>query len=339
MTTMRGLVARTVGEPAEVLALRTYPVPEPGAGQVLVRVDAAPIHAGDLHMIRGRYGVALKFPAVVGTEAVGRVAAVGDGVEGVRAGDRVITLGVTGTWQEFVVAERARVLAVPETMSDSTACQLISNPVTAWLLVTSELAVGPDEWLLQTAAGSTVGKLVLQLSRQLGFRTINVIRRRAAVEEIRAFGGTEIICTEDEELGVRVAALTGGRGVGKAMDCVAGQLGAEVSRALAPGGVLVVYGALASHRQMDSAELTIPIFTRSLIYETKTVRGFWLYRWFTTTPPERVRDTLVDVVTAVARGIMTIPEGQPFGLGQAAEAVRLAEARAHGAKPYFRPAG
>ena len=337
MTAMRALVARTVGEPADVLELREVPVPEPGPGQVLVRVEAAPIHPSDLHMVRGRYGIAPSFPAVLGTESVGTVAAAGDAVKSVRVGDRVITLGATGTWQEFVLADR--VLPVPATMSRSTACQLIASPVTAWLLVTSEVRAQPDDWLLQTAAGSTVGKLVLQLSRHVGFRTINVVRRRAAVEEIVALGGTEVICTEDEDLGARVAAVTGGGGVTKAIDCVAGEVGAEVSRALAPGGVHVVYGALATHRQTDPDELTLPLFARSLIYGTKTVRGFWLYRWFMTTPPERIGKTLTEVVSLVARGVMTIPEGQPFTLAQAADAVRLAEAPAHGPKPYFLLAG
>ena len=122
---------------------------------------------------------------------------------------------------------------------------------------------------LQTAAGLTVGKLVLQLAGHLGFATINVVRRRAAVPEILELGGTEVICTEDEDLRARVAEIAGEGGVGKAIDCVAGQLGADVSRSLAPGGEMVVYGALSTHRETEADRLALPLDARSLIYGTK----------------------------------------------------------------------
>src|ERR1700748_2426230 len=106
-------------------------------------------------------------------------------------------------------------------------------------------------------------------------------------QPVGLFSGTAVICTEDEDLRERVAEIAGDEGVAKAIDCVSGQVGADVSRALAPGGELVVYGALSTHRQTAPEKLTIPVFARSLIYETKIVRGFWLFRWFTEAPKDR----------------------------------------------------
>jgi NADPH2:quinone reductase len=333
MQTMRALVARGIGEPSEMLKLETRPVPQPGPGQVRIRVEDAPVHASDLHVLRGRYGFSPTFPTVLGLESVGVIDALGDGVTGLTPGQRVITIGVTGTWQAYVVADAARVLAVPDDMSASTAAQLTNNPLTALLLVTDELDVQPGEWLLQTAAGSTVGKLVVQLGTHFGFKTMNVVRRRSAVDEILELGGTAVICTEDEDLRARVAEIAGEQGVAKAIDCVSGQVGADVSRALAPGGEMIVYGALATHRQTDADKLTIPLFARSMIYETKTVRGFWLYRWFTTTPQDQIRAALKRTFDLVSDGTLQVPEGQPINVEQFAEAVRLAEAPAHGGKP------
>jgi NADPH2:quinone reductase len=333
MQTMRALVAQDVGEPSEMLKLETRPVPQPGPGQVRIRVEAAPVHASDLHVLRGRYGFSPTFPTVLGIESVGVVDALGDGVAGLTRGQRVITLGVTGTWQAYVVADAARVLAVPDHLSVSTAAQLTNNPLTALLLTTDELDVRPDEWLLQTAAGSTVGKLVIQLGTHFGFKTMNVVRRRSAVDEILELGGTAVICTEDEDLRTRVAEIAGKQGVVKAIDCVSGQVGADVSHALAPGGEMVVYGALSTHRQTDPDKLTIPLFARSVIYETKTVRGFWLYRWFSTTPQDQIRAALKRTFDLVAGGTLQVPEGQPIQVERFAEAVRLAEAPAHGGKP------
>ncbi|WP_330249673.1 zinc-dependent alcohol dehydrogenase family protein [Nocardia sp. NBC_00565] len=330
---MQVLVAHAVGEPSEVLRLEMRQVPEPGPGQVRIRVQAVPVHASDLHILRGRYGFAPTFPTVLGLESVGTVDALGEGVENLSIGQRVITLGVTGTWQEYIVADVARALPVPDAMSLSTAAQLVANPLTALVLVTNELNVQPAEWLLQTAAGSTVGQLAIQLGTHFGFKTLNVVRRRAAVDEILALGGTAVICTEDEDIRERVSRIVGEEGVTKAIDCVSGQVGADVSRSLAPGGELLVYGALATHRQTDADKLTIPLFARSMIYETKTVRGFWLYRWFTATPQETISASLKRTVELVADGTMDVPEGQPFEVAEFADAVRLAEAPVHGGKP------
>jgi NADPH2:quinone reductase len=334
MGTMRSLVANTMGEPSEVLQLHTRPIPEPGPGQVRIRVRAAPVEPSDLHTVRGRYGFTPEFPTVPGIESVGVIDELGSGgTDGLTVGQRVVTIGVTGTWQDYVVADTERVLPVPAGMSDSTAAQLLSNPLTAVILTGDVLDVQPGEWLLQTAAGSTVGQLVIQLGAHVGFNTINVVRRRSAVEDILAMGGTAVICTEDENMRERVAEIAGRDGVSKAIDCVSGQVGADVSRALAPHGELIVYGALSTHRQTDPDKLTIPIFARSLIYETKTVRGFWLFRWFTETPGDRMAATINRTVALADSGVLRVPEGQPIGLEKFSEAVYLAEAPAHGGKP------
>ncbi|OBA74809.1 NADPH:quinone reductase [Mycobacterium sp. 1554424.7] len=333
MRAMRSLVADRVGEPSEVLNLRTRPVPEPGPGQVRIRVSAVPVEASDLHTIRGRYGFTPEFPLVPGIESVGVIDELGAGVDGLIAGQRVMTVGVTGTWQEYVVADASRVVPVPAGMSNSTAAQVLSNPLTAVILTGDELDVQPGEWLLQTAAGSIVGRSVIQLGAHIGFKTLNVVRRRSAVGEILTAGGTAVICTEDEDLRDRVAGIAGHGGVSKAIDCVSGQVGADVSRALAPGGELVVYGALSTHRQTDPDKLTVPIFARSLIYEAKTVRGFWLFRWFTETPNARIAATIDRTVQLADSGVLRVPEGQPIPVEKFSEAILLAEAPAHGGKP------
>ena len=333
MPTMQCVVADTMGEPSEVLRLQNRPIPEPGPGQVRIRVAAVPVHASDLHTIRGRYGFVPEFPTVPGIESVGVIDELGNGTDGLTVGQRVITIGVKGTWQGYVVADAGQVLLVPAGMTNSTAAQILANPLTAVILTGDELDVRPGEWLLQTAAGSTVGQSVIQLGAHVGFKTLNVVRRRSAVDDILALGGTAVICTEDEDLRERVTEIAGDDGVSKAIDCVSGQVGADVSRALAPHGELVVYGALSTHRQTDPDKLTIPIFARSLIYETKTVRGFWLFRWLTETPKDRMAAAIDRTVQLADGGALRVPEGQPIPLEKFSEAVYLAEAPAHGGKP------
>src|SRR6202051_2357260 len=113
MRTMRSVVADTVGEPSGVLHLQARPIPEPGPGQVRIRVAAVPVHASDLHTVRGRYGFTPEFPTVPGIASVGVIDELGSGTDGLTIGQRVVTVGVTGTWQEYVVADASRGFPVP----------------------------------------------------------------------------------------------------------------------------------------------------------------------------------------------------------------------------------
>jgi NADPH:quinone reductase-like Zn-dependent oxidoreductase len=149
----------------------------------------------DLHILRGRYGLAPEPPAVLEMECVGVVDALGEGVESIAVGQRAITVGITGTWQQYVLADAGQVVAVPDAMSASTAAQLVTNPLTALLLVTSELDVQPGRVAAANGRRVAVGKLVMQLGRHFSFKTINVVRGRAAVDKIVELGGTEVICT------------------------------------------------------------------------------------------------------------------------------------------------
>jgi NADPH2:quinone reductase len=113
--------------------------------------------------------------------------------------------------------------------------------------------------------------LVLQLAQQYRFKTINVIRRREQETIIRNLGGNEVICTEDKDLTARLQELTAGKGVERAIDCVAGELGAEIARNLAPAGTMLMYGALSSHRQTDPAKFTMPLLAPRLIDGSRVV--------------------------------------------------------------------
>jgi NADPH:quinone reductase-like Zn-dependent oxidoreductase len=151
-----------------------------------------------------------------------------------------------------------KLVAVPDGLDDAVAATSYVNPLTAWALTRSSHNLKEGDWLLQTAAASSVGKFVLQLAQQYRFKTINVIRRREQETIIRKLGGDEVIYTEDENLTARLRELTSGQGVERAIDCVAGELGAEVARNLAPAGTVLVYGALSSHRQTDPAKFVMP---------------------------------------------------------------------------------
>jgi NADPH:quinone reductase-like Zn-dependent oxidoreductase len=140
--------------------------------------------------------------------------------------------------------------------------------------------------------------------------------------------GDQVVCTADEDLRTRLQELTAGNGVERAIDCVAGDLGAEIARNLAPAGTMLVYGALSSHRQTDPAKFMMPLFAPRLIYTTATVRGWWLPRWVPSQPPAEVRAATGNLLTMLSNGALTPPSSVRFSLKDFQEAIRLADGEA-----------
>ena len=325
---MDALIFRETGEPKSVLKLAEIPTPPLATGEALVRVLLSPINPSDLHMVRGRYGYQPELPASPGAEGVGIVEAVGPGVQRPIVGTRVVFVDTWNTWRQQIVCPVDKLVPVPGGLDDSAAATSYINPLTAWALTRSAHNLKEGDWLLQTAAASSVGKLVLQLAQQYRFKTINVIRRREQETIVRNLGGNEVICTADEDLRARLQELTAGKGVERAIDCVAGDLGAEIARNLAPAGTMLVYGALSSHRQTDPAKFTMPLFAPRLIYSTATVRGWWLPRWVSSQPLAEVRAATSDLLTMLSNGALTPPAVVRYSLKDFQEAVRLADGEA-----------
>ena len=305
------------GDPAKVLRVEDAPQPEPGAGQVLVRLRARSINPSDLLTVRGLYGSLPKLPATPGLEGMGEVIAVGDGVKHLLPGQRVIPLGVQGTWQDYLLAPGAQLIPVPDGISDATAAQFVVNPLTAWIMTVEELALEPGEWLLQTAAGSTLGRIVLQIAALRGFKTINVVRRREQVDELKSLGADEVICTDDEDISERVTEITGKAGLTKSIDAVGGQTGAAVMNSLGRGGVMLVYGLLSME--------PMPIDGGRMIFSTTTIRGFWLSEWLRSAAPERQQAVTAGMLRAMASNEIVPPVEAEYSLADVLAAVEHAE--------------
>jgi NADPH:quinone reductase-like Zn-dependent oxidoreductase len=322
---LKALIFRTVGEPSEVLRLEEIEEAKPAHNEVLLQMLFSPVNPSDLHMVRGRYGYQPDLPASPGAEGVGIVLEIGADVTAVHVGDRVICIGTWNLWRERAICKASHVVPVPDEITDEAAATSYQNPLTAWALTQSVHQLGKGKWLLQTAAASSVGRMVLQLSKVYGFRTINVIHRRAQAEIIQALGGDEVVCTEDEDLRSRLQQVTGGKGVEHAIDCVAGEVGGEVVWNLGPTGMLVQFGALSSHRQTDPTKFLMPVFSPQLIYSAATVRGWWIPRWLETQPIESVRNILTDLMKMIGDARLTLPLTSSIPLERFQEAVAIAD--------------
>ncbi|MCS7044972.1 MAG: zinc-dependent alcohol dehydrogenase family protein [Gemmataceae bacterium] len=319
---MKAVVFEQFGEPAEVLRVHDVSPPSVGQGQVLVRMLAAPINPSDLLVVRGRYGKLPRLPATPGFEGVGIIEAVGPGwiakLRGLRPGRRVAVLnGQTGNWCERVVVNARQAVPVADDLSDDQVASFFVNPATALAMTRWVLRIPAGSWLLQTAAASALGQMVVRLARHDGYRTINVVRRREQVETLRQMGGDEVICTEDETVEDRVRAVTNGRGVVYALDAVGGAMGGAVVRSLGPGGRLLVYGTLSGE--------PIPLDPRSLMVGHKTIEGFWLAEWVRQQGVVTMLKLFRTISRLLAAGVLTTPVQATFPLEEITAAVRAAE--------------
>ncbi len=315
---MRAIRFDQFGPPADVLSLHELPLPEPGPGQVRVRLTHRPINPSDLLTVSGEYGRLPSLPATPGFEGVGRVEALGDGVTGVQPGARVVPMGAGGTWAEAVVADAARLVPVPDGVSDEAAAQFVVNPVTAWVMLADELGMDPGDWLFQTAAGSTLGRIVIQLGKLRGLRTINLVRRREQADELLALGADAVLVESDgDEVIGRVRELTGGKGVKGALDAVGGEAGGLALQALRPGGTLLVYGMLSRE--------PLPLHNGEMLFRGLTARGFWLTHWFRRATPAHVAATLGTVMNLMSTGDLAPPVEASYDLADYRAAVAHAE--------------
>ncbi len=315
---MTAVVFDRTGDPADVLTVRDVPPPEPGPGEVRVRMLLCPINPSDLLYVRGRYTLPPALPATPGFEGVGVVEASGGGLLGrYLTGKRVCVLNdVRGNWAEQTVARAKQCIPVPSHLTDQQAAGFFVNPATALALTRYVLAVPPGEWLLQTAAGSAVGRMVIRLGKRDGFRTLNVVRRREHVDELKAIGADEVLVQDDGPLTEQVRRHAPA-GVGFALDAVGGDLGGQVIGSLAPSGTAVIYGALSGE--------PVPVDPRTLITGSKQVRGFWLGDWAKSRGVLKNLRLTRQIGRLIADGTLAATVGETFPLQRIADAVRAAE--------------
>lgn len=320
---MKSLQFSAPGDPASVLRLTELPLPQPGPGQVRVRMLASPVNPSDLMYIRGHYTVPPVCPAVPGFEGVGIVEASGGGWRGkLFTGRRVVVLNrAGGNWSEYAIVPDQQVVPVSSDLSDEQAACFFVNPATAWVMTREVLKVPANAWLLQTAAGSALGRMIIRLGKLSGFRTLNIVRREAQAAELRQLGADAVlVCDSDTaaaELTDRIRSVVGGNGLLYAVDAVGGAVGSAVIRSLGPGGRMLAYGTLSGQ--------PLSFSPRTLMTVGSSVEGFWLGN-FMQQRGLLFRLGLVRRLTRLIRsGILSTQIAGTWPLDQAATAVRAAE--------------
>ena len=294
------------GPPPEVVKMEHFEDPtEANDDKVIVRMLAAPVHPADVNVIQGVYAIKPPLPAIGGGEGVGEVLKVGPKVKNLKPGDWVFPGGnMSGTWTTHFVDNESTFVKIRKDISVLSAATLRTNPGTAYRMLKDFVPLKPGDYVIQNGANSAVGLAVIEIAKHFGFKTINIVRDRPNIDELKTELkdlGADIVWTDEE---VRKTSDFKEKRLPKpllALNCVGGQSSTNILQVLGHKGVHVTYGG------MSMKPVTVP--TSSLIFKDVSVRGFWMSQWivdnFENPERQKMYDELGDMA---AKGHLNPPK-------------------------------
>jgi NADPH:quinone reductase len=296
--------------------LREVPIPAPGAGEALIRIEACGVNFIDVYFREGRYPAQLPF--IPGQEAAGVVAAVGPDVTTVKVGDRVAWCAVPGTYAEFAVAPVARLIVIPDGVTTRQAAAAMLQGMTAHYLSHSTYAIQKGDAVLIHAGAGGVGLLLIQMAKRLGARVFTTVSTEEKAALARGAGADEVILYTREDFAAKVRELTAGKGVPVVYDS-AGKTTFEGSLAcLRPRGLMALFGG--SSGAVPPFDL-IRLSTMGSLYVTRpTLNHYAATR-------EELEWRAGDVLRWVTEGNLKVRLEYGYPLAEAAQAHRDLEAR------------
>jgi len=301
----------------EVMSFVPVEAGAPGAGQVRIEHEAIGVNMIDTYVRKGLYPAAL--PSGLGTEAAGRVAAIGPGVEGLEPGQRVayVSPAPFDAYSEARLIDAVRVVVLPDDVYPVTAAGVLLKGLTCWFLLHRSYRAGKGDWLLIHAAAGGVGSLLTQWAASLGARVIGVVGSEAK-GEIAAARGCEAVLVASDDVVAGVRTLTGGKGVAAVYDSIGRDTFMQSLDCLAPHGVMVSYGNASGPVDPVSP---LELMRRGSLYLTRpSLFDFIAER-------EELEAGAREVFARVRSGALRVDVKQRFRLEDAAEAHRALESR------------
>jgi NADPH:quinone reductase-like Zn-dependent oxidoreductase len=255
-------------------------------------------------------------------------------------GQRVAAInGQGGNWAEYAVLPAGSSLPAPDGIPDEQVASLVINPASAILMVRHVLAVPRGEWLLQSAAGSELGRMIIRLAKRDGIRTLNVVRRRESVAALEALGADAVIVSADGPIDEQVHNIVGRQGVKYAIDPVVGQTGTEMFKALHEEGRMLVYGSLTGEPIRMGED------PRHILSGRRTLEVFWLGYWlprldesgFYPTGTPAGSQLAQDIEALMRDDILVTSPGRTYSLDEIGIAVAHAESLGRRGKVLLNP--
>ena len=312
---MRQLQLIAHGEPSDVIELKTVPEPPLGQDDVLISMEAAPMNPSDFLFVRGTYGIQPAFPSPLGGEGVGRVAKIGSRVNVALRGKRVLILSTyeQGTWADEVVVHVRNIVPMSDEADPLQLSMIGINPATAYLLLNRYVSLMPGDWIGQTAANAAMGQYIIALAKLAGVKTLNVVRRKEAAEQVRQWGGDRVVLQGDN-LHKDIEEALDRKKLSLVLDTVGGASVGEFAKSLKSGGSVVVYG-------LQSGQFPV-MPPKEFIYRGLSLHGFWLINWIRNAPRTEIEEIYRKLGDLVADGSLSAAVEHVYTLDQFKEAFK-----------------
>ena len=325
---MQSIIHHHFGEPVDVLEPADMPQPEPKAGEVRIKMILSPMHNHDVWTVRGSYGYKPTLPTIGGSEAVGVIDALGEGVQGVSVGQRVAVAAVHGSWAEYFIAPAHGIVPLTDAIDDETAAQLIGMPISALMLL-DFIDLPADSWLIQNTANGAVGKTVAMIAKARGQKVIHLVRRTEAVAEMQALGIQNVVATDQADWKEQVKAIHADQPLIAGVDSIGGQASGEMLALLSENSLLVSFGSMTGE--------TMQISSGDLIFKQATVKGFWASVVNKQLSAERKKELIVELLTLAAQKKLLLPVEGIFSFAQIKDAALKATQGARQGKVLLKP--
>jgi NADPH:quinone reductase len=277
-------------EPGGPLVLRTVPVPRPKQGEVLVKIEAAPVNPSDLARINSILNDQDTNSFIPGLEGSGRVIAAGKGILGrLWLGKRVACSAISsesGTWAEYMVTAASYCFPIPKTITYEQGSMLLVNPMTA-VAFFDIIVHGKHKAIINSAAAGALGGLIRFLGNKYNIPVINIVRNDRQADMLLSEGTKYVLNSSGEDFGSKLHTLSHELGATLALDPVTGSFTQQLLDVLPYGSTVLVYGNLAGGGQGTSF--------RPLVMENKKVHGFYLGNWMKDNGPLKTVRNIIRV--------------------------------------------
>jgi NADPH:quinone reductase-like Zn-dependent oxidoreductase len=309
---MRQLQLMAFGEPSDVIQLNTLPGAALGPEEVLVSMEAAPLNPSDFLLVRGTYAIRPPLPFSLGAEGVGRVTETGSKVNTALVGKRVVIVPnyEQGTWSDKVVVPVRNIVPVADDADPLQLAMIGINPATAYLLLHRYVSLMPGDWIGQTAANSAMGQYIIALAKLAGVKTLNIVRRPDAAEQVRQFGGDRVVIQGDN-LRQDIDKALGGKKLSLVLDFLGGSPVGELARSLKAGGSIAVY----------AFQHGFPALSPEFIFNNLNLHGFWLGNWMRNAPSTEIQELYQKLADLVADGSLSAAVEHVLPLDQFKQAI------------------
>jgi NADPH2:quinone reductase len=322
---MKAIQIHATGGP-EVLKLAELPIPHPGAGQVLIRVEAVGVNFIEIYFRKGVYKASL--PLTPGSEAAGTVEELGPGVTGFATGDAVASVSVLGSYAEYALVPAAQLVKVPAGLSMEQAAAAMLQGMTAHYLSHSTFPLKAGDTVLVHAGAGGVGLLLTQIAARIGARVITTVSTPAKAELSREAGASDVILYAKQDFEAEVKRLTGGKGVDVVYDSVGKTTFEGSLNCLRPRGLLALFGA--SSGPVPSFDL-IQLSSKGSLFITRPTL------WHYLATRAELEQRAGDVMGWIAKGELKLRTEHLYPLAEAAQAQIDLEARKTTGKVLLEP--